>query len=142
MHLKTEAETAFETVLSFSHVYGHKSLKCRLLLLLDLLPLSFSSQPAAETAVLMFVTHGMARRHSLFSRSLFVTILDRVACSGSRKCQVRTTHNTGKHKIELDADCVLFLIDKLRPDKEKILRLFLHTTVAYFLIYFSKTFKI
>jgi len=112
------------------------------MLLLDRLPLRFSSQPAAEPAVLTFVTHGMARRHSLFSRSLFVIILDRVACSGSRKCQVRTTHNTGKHRIELDVDCILFLIDKLRPGKEKSLRLFFHTTVAYFLVHFSKIFKI
>ena len=49
------------------------------MLLLDRLPLRFSSQPAAEPAIVTFVTHGMARRHSLFSRSLFVTILDRVA---------------------------------------------------------------
>jgi len=109
------------------------------MLRLNRLPLRLSSQPPAEPAVLTFVTHGMARRHSPFSRSLFVIILDRVACSGSRKCQVRTAYNTGKHKIGLHVEYMLFVIDNLRPGREQILRHFLHTTVAYFLVCFSKT---
>jgi hypothetical protein len=68
----------------------------------------------------------------------FVIILDRVACSGSRKCQVRTAHNTEKHKLELDVNYVFYLIDIFRPCKKKT---FLHRTAAYSIVYFSKTFK-
>jgi len=111
MHLKTEGEATFEIVLCFnlsrwtlpeiSAATLNARVLCGLVLLLNRLLLRVSAQPPAEPAVLKFVTHGMARRHSPFSRSLFVIILDRVACSGSRKCQVRTAHNTGKHKIGL-----------------------------------------
>jgi hypothetical protein len=72
----------------------------------------------------------------LCSLALFLWLsLTESLCSGSRKCQVHTTHSTEKHKIELDVDCMLFLIDNLKP------RLFLQKIAACFLVYFPKTFK-
>jgi hypothetical protein len=46
---------------------------------------------------------------SFFVRFLFVFILDRVTCSGSGKCQVRTMHSRRKHKMDLDIDLVLYV---------------------------------
>jgi hypothetical protein len=93
--------------------------ECGLVLLLDRVSLRHSRQPAAQPAV-QFVTHGPARRRSLFALFLHLSLTESLApVRESVKFMKRIAQS--KHQIELDIDSMLFLIVDLRPRKAKSL---------------------